>query len=1226
MNAYLTHVVNYLLNQSWQIAFLTVVVILITFLLRNKNAHVRYLIWLVVLAKCLIPPLYAVPISVLPQELIEVRSSGLEPIKTTSESQTIAVSTSDLSVTGTEPANVQMPVFTEPTVSMEVTDASKWTWAAISTWLGIIWILGVVVYLVVNVLKAMGTRRWLKRERHPLEPKMQKKVSEFFGAQGIKRLPKIWAVEDASQPFVWGLLSGSIYIPADLLNVDSLEKQRNVLAHELSHTIRYDAAVNLLQVIAQTIFWFHPLVWWANLWIRREREKCCDEMAIAGLKTSPKDYTRAIVEALATDRRSAHSVPSLAIVGSVKNIEERIKTMLRPGKKFYKRPSVIVLTIVLLLALVIVPIGCVLTNRGEAQTATNQKKRFSSLYEATKAGDLAEVKRLITEGADVNVFNKDDNMTPLGFAAENGLTEIAKVLLENGANADLGDSRIGNTPLILAILDWNAEIVNTLIDNGANVNLTNYVDADDPPLFYAINEDRADFVKALLDAGANPRLKSGSGQSLLKLAVEFCNPDVVKLLINADDDVSELHKAALRGDILRLQSLLNEGADINIPDEFGITPIEYALAAGQNDMVNFFIENGVDLNRNSSWMGRSILHLAARAGLIDIVQILIDREVPLDTLSAYGTPLHEAAMGGHKDIVELLLSEGIPIDSADRSGRTPLYRAIYKNHVDIVQLLIDKGTDVNPSGYSDTPLYIASINGYAELANLLRQNGAKMTMREAVTLSDVDEVKNLVSQGADINEESALSTNNLHIAARNGNREIVELLIDEGADVNAKTSYNITPLHYAVENGHKEIVELLLANGADLSIKRNTLISSGFTALHDAVDLGQIDIVELLIAGGADVNVLTDSDVSPLYIAELKDYEEIANLLRKNGAEDISPTLYGAFENGDIEQIKLLISQGADINVKINRGQTLLHMASERGDKEIAELLIENGADINAKNNAGGSSLHSAVMSGHKNIVELFIEAGADVNIISNSGDTPLDIAQGRGQNEIVELLLSHSAGRSLVGAISSGDIEEIKRLISEGVDLNVTSGLNQSPLHMAIERGNKEVVELLIENGADVNIVSNVGTTPLDIAQEIGNTEIAELLLEHSARRSLVGAISSGDIEEVKRLISEGVDVNPMNQFGESTPIFNAALAGNLPIVELLIENGADVNAKNITGMTPLHLACQSGHELVVEFLIESGADVNVINQMERTPLDLAEERGYSEIVELLREHGATE
>jgi len=68
MENYLTQITNYLLTQSWQIAVLVVVIAAVTLALKNRSAHIRYLLWLIVLAKCLVPPLLAIPLPILPQD------------------------------------------------------------------------------------------------------------------------------------------------------------------------------------------------------------------------------------------------------------------------------------------------------------------------------------------------------------------------------------------------------------------------------------------------------------------------------------------------------------------------------------------------------------------------------------------------------------------------------------------------------------------------------------------------------------------------------------------------------------------------------------------------------------------------------------------------------------------------------------------------------------------------------------------------------------------------------------------------------------------------------------------------------------------------------------------------------------------------------------------------------------------------------------------------------
>jgi len=245
-----------------------------------------------------------------------------------------------------------------------------------------VWLTGVVAFIAVASVKTGRTMRRLTTERMELPAPLHHEIRELLGSLGEARAPRVWLVPSGSQPFVWGLWRGDIFLPVSFASLGDPEHRRDILAHELSHVLRRDAAVNLLQILAQAIFWFHPFVWWANVKIRQEREKCCDEMAIARLGAKPRSYSRAIVEALLVERASNEFMPSLAIAGSAKNIEERIKTMLRPGKQFYRRPSLLAAACALALALLIVPTSLALTSRpaDNAPTAEQieQQRAFST--------------------------------------------------------------------------------------------------------------------------------------------------------------------------------------------------------------------------------------------------------------------------------------------------------------------------------------------------------------------------------------------------------------------------------------------------------------------------------------------------------------------------------------------------------------------------------------------------------------------------------------------------------------------------------------------------------------------------------------------------------------------------------------------------------------------------------------------------------------------------------
>ena len=383
MGNMLTGITNYLWTQSWQIAVLAMIIAAVSLVLKNKSAHVRYLLWMIVLAKCLIPPLVTIPLAILPG------SRGMEPVLTTPvEMPAVTIEAVDTAESDSAIALPLVPV-ARPTIVERLAEVTVYQWVVF------VWIIGAGLFALIAVIKAFRVNRWLSKERKLLSAGLQAEIEELLAGLGIEPFPRVWLVDDIGQPFVWGLVRGSIYLPADFTGVDNAEHRRGVLGHELSHILRFDAAVNLLQIIAQGVFWFHPFVWWANRKIRAEREKCCDEMAIARFGTAAKDYSRAIVDTLLVERKSAIPVPSLAVAGPVKNIEDRIKTIMESGKRFYKRPSLIAAIVVLVLAGITVPTTIALTaQKGdkanvqvEADEEAKVKRRLES---AKKLSDLGK--------------------------------------------------------------------------------------------------------------------------------------------------------------------------------------------------------------------------------------------------------------------------------------------------------------------------------------------------------------------------------------------------------------------------------------------------------------------------------------------------------------------------------------------------------------------------------------------------------------------------------------------------------------------------------------------------------------------------------------------------------------------------------------------------------------------------------------------------------------------
>jgi HEAT repeat protein len=374
METLLCGTAGYLWTQSLHVAALFVTVAAICWWLRGCSAHVRYLLWLLIVAKCLGPSLVTVSLAILPGQA--------EPAAPEAATMPMVIDV---------PADAQPTYFVSPPpeaiAARPPADGVVAVLARIrpGVWAAIVWLAGAAFFFAAVLIKAAGIHRRIKRLRQPAGAALENELDELLEAHAWR--PKIWALPGTGQPFVWGVVRGSIYVPADFGRTTEWGRRREILAHELAHVRRCDALVNALQTAAQAVFWFHPFVWVANRAIRAEREKCCDEAVIAKLAASPRDYSSAIVDTLVREYKSTLPVPSLAIAGPVRNIEDRIKTIMRPGKRFYTRPTFVAVLVILLLAAFITPTTIALTERSP------QDDRDAALKDASEEvrGDIARL-------------------------------------------------------------------------------------------------------------------------------------------------------------------------------------------------------------------------------------------------------------------------------------------------------------------------------------------------------------------------------------------------------------------------------------------------------------------------------------------------------------------------------------------------------------------------------------------------------------------------------------------------------------------------------------------------------------------------------------------------------------------------------------------------------------------------------------------------------------------
>ena len=193
----------------------------------------------------------------------------------------------------------------------------------------------------------------------------------------------------------------------------------------------------------------------------------------------------------------------------------------------------------------------------------------------------------------------------------------------------------------------------------------------------------------------------------------------------------QLLLVAERGETEQVLGLLKQGAEINVQDEQGRTPIMRATYAQQAETVDALIRAGADINIRDQNLDNPLLYASAE-GLLDIVKLALGAQADTRLTNRYGgVSLIPAAERGHVEVVrELLTRSDVEVNHINNLGWTALLEAVILGegkvaHQQIVQLLVDHGADVQIADKDGvTPLQHARRRGFTEIANTLAKAGA----------------------------------------------------------------------------------------------------------------------------------------------------------------------------------------------------------------------------------------------------------------------------------------------------------------------------------------------------------------------------------------------------------------------------------------------------------------------------------------------------------------------
>lgn len=533
-----------------------------------------------------------------------------------------------------------------------------------------------------------------------------------------------------------------------------------------------------------------------------------------------------------------------------------------------------------------------------ASVNKKDERGWTTLHVASEKGN-AEVIDAILSG--ISTIDCMDDMTAdsfpktaLNIACENGHTDIVRLLLEKGSHPDK-KNHAQDTPLHIAARSDTSrlDIMKQLVAKGANVDSRN--ETDDTPLHIAALRERIDDIQLLLSAGADVSTQNSKGKTALDYAKNTTIRNILlsqsRALIQEEKinnfyfkpGYSPLHMSSDQGCITKVQNILKSGVDVNKKtDPFCFTALHLASAKGHKDIVEILLENGADINAENKG-GNTPIHIAARSTHCHehVVQLLIETGANINAKTKrQNTPLHYAAQNGHTAIVKLLVDAGALLDEKNNKGRMAFH---YAKNQDIRNFLRSEHSKVDYHS-------INSISDISDTTSILNTSSACLsdgTSNIFCTEESKEDCGNKVEEkhrlrSAMGNSKSDRSASSLLKAAEQGCINEVRNILTRGADVNQKTPSGFTALHLACSCGHKDIAELLVENGADIEVENLT----GNTALHIVTRSikPREDIIQLLIDKGANVNSKTKRGYTPLHYANENGYEGVVKLLLDNDA------------------------------------------------------------------------------------------------------------------------------------------------------------------------------------------------------------------------------------------------------------------------------------------------------------------------------------------------------
>ncbi|PAA78886.1 hypothetical protein BOX15_Mlig033138g3 [Macrostomum lignano] len=893
----------------------------------------------------------------------------------------------------------------------------------------------------------------------------------------------------------------------------------------------------------------------------------------------------------------------------------------------------------------------------------------------------------------------EDGRSPLRCAVQNGFYDAVKYMLDEGCDVNNNEECVK-----IAILTGHLDILKLLREKGAP--LYEKDEQGVTPIQLALAQGTLDMLKYLLDQGCSLEAHEKMG-NLPIMAVSMRQtelPEVLKFLsekgLKIDEQDPNTGETALlaisqKGPIQAIEFLIDQGCNLSVKNQRDVTPALRAAHNKQEDILMLLGERGAELdipNRN----GETAILCAARNKSLSMVRFLAEKGCKLDTRDILGHSIaYYAVKENNVALLNFLQQRRVSFDDPDNKGMTPLIIAVKCGAIDAIKLLTTR-PNLCTIDYKDragrTALQHAVATGKLEIIKYLKEKNANVStvdcagntlLLEALKQKRSYAVLEYLTETLECDIQA---TNNeiktaMHYACMDKTNDALMHLLEAESPFDTQDHDGMTPFMISSAQGSESLVTVLKSVGADVN-RRN---HAGENAVHLAVKSGNLKVVQCFSLFGCVMDQEDNCGITPLMIACSKNELGMVRFLVKKNRADVNAIAHNgrtpahfACQSGSLELLKLLHSQGAELDNADNNGVTPIFLAAANQNEAFLVYLSNSGCQLAAADMSLKTVLHYAVEGKNEAAVRSLLERdGIDPNALDDSGTSPVMLSVQLGSDSILEALRKKGGRidetfdqewRSIAHmACATGNLRLLHETKGQ-VSLSSRTKSSENCLTIACANGHEEIVNFLIQSKVHISYKNSQGDNALIVAVKSSNLKLVPVLLKAGAKAQdtnkegnnaahvLCSKPCTSKLDKVKRLKMEtdehlddlkrsiekglrGQDaLKPkfLEVVSRTKELPDHLVKSKLPpgcvskklaikCLSKFFESGTDVNAQNNEGKGALHFAAEVGSKEMIRFLLSKGALIDLKDKHGETPVFGAIRRGKEKVAELLLDRGAS-